>query len=66
MISNLVAFGGLLLFWTLLLTVVLFVGLSAWCVLVELTEAAYRRRARKTDVPPLPFGQAVLREGRRR
>lgn len=66
MISNLVAFVGLLLFWTLLVSVVLFVGLSAWCVLVELTEAAYRRRARKGQDPPLPFGQAVLREGRRR
>lgn len=62
MISNLVAFVGLLLFWTLLVSVVLFVGLSAWCVLVELTEAAYR----KGQDPPLPFGQAVLREGRRR
>jgi hypothetical protein len=57
-ISNLVAFVGLLLFWTLLVSVVLFVGLSAWCVLVELTEAAYRRRARKGQGPPLPFGQA--------
>lgn len=66
MISNLVAFVGLLLFWTLLVSVVLFVGLSAWCVLVELTEAAYRRRARKGQGPPLPFGPAVLREGRRR
>lgn len=66
MISNLVAFVGLLLFWTLLVSVVLFAVLSAWCVLVELTEAAYRRRARKGQGPPLPFGQAVLREGRRR
>lgn len=66
MISNLVAFGGLLLFWTLLLSVVGFAVLTGWCVLVELTEAAYRRRARRSDVPPLPFGQAVLREGRRR
>lgn len=66
MIESLVAFLGVLVFWALLVSLVAFVGLSAWCVLVELTEAAYRRRARKTDVPPLPFGQAVLREGRRR
>ena len=66
MISNLVAFGGLLLFWTLLLSIVGFAVLAGWCLLVELTEAAYRRRARKGQGPPLPFGQAVLREGRRR
>lgn len=66
MISNLVAFVGLLLFWTLLLSVVLFAVLAGWCVLAELTEAAYRRRVRKGQGPPLPFGLPVLREGRRR
>ena len=66
MISNLVELVGLGLFWTLLLSVVGFAGLAGWCVLVELTEAAYRRRARRGQDVPLPFGQAVLREGRRR
>ena len=66
MISNLVAFGGLLFFWALLVAVVGFAGLAGWCVLVEVTEWAYRRRARRSDVPPLPFGLPVLREGRRR
>ena len=66
MISNLVELGGVLLFWTLLLAVVGFAGLAAWCVLVEATEAAYRRRVRHGHEPPLPFGLPVLREGRRR
>ena len=66
MISNLVELVGLGLFWTLLLSVVGFGVLAGWCVLVELTEATYRRRARKGQDVPLPFGQAVLREGRRR
>lgn len=66
MISNLVAFGGLLFFWALLVTLVALVGLAGWCVLVEVTEWAYRRRVRHGQDVPLPFGQAVLREGRRR
>lgn len=66
MISNLIAFGGVLLFWALLVATVGFGVLAGWCVLVEATEAAYRRRARKGHEPPLPFGLPVLREGRRR
>lgn len=66
MISNLVELGGVLLFWALLLSVAMFVVLAGWCVLAELTEAAYRRRVRKGQDVPLPFGLPVLREGRRR
>ena len=57
MISNLVELVGLGLFWTLLLSVVGFAGLAGWCVLVELTEAAYRRRARRGEPVPLPYAR---------
>lgn len=66
MISNLVELGGVLFFWALLIAVVGFAALAGWCVLVEATEAAYRRRVRRGEDVPLPFGLPVLREGRRR
>lgn len=61
MISNVVGFAGLLLFWTLLVTVVGFAGLTAWCVLVEVTEFAYRRRARRGEPVPLPYARGGRR-----
>lgn len=66
MIQSLVELLGVALFWTLLVATVGFGVLAGWCLLVELTEAAYRRRVRKGLEAPLPFGLPVLREGRRR
>lgn len=57
MIANLVALGGVLFFWALLATVAGFAGLTAWCVLVEVTEFAYRRRARRGEPVPLPYAR---------
>ena len=66
MIHNLVAFGGVLLFWCLLLAVVMFFVLAGWCVLAELNEFALRRRLRRGCSDRFPYRQAVLVEGRRR
>lgn len=61
MIGHLVAFGGVLLFWALLVSVAGFAGLAAWCVLVEVTEFAYRRRARRGEPVPLPYARGGRR-----
>lgn len=44
-----------------LVTVVGFAGLTAWCVLVEVTEFAYRRRARRGEPVPLPYARGGRR-----
>lgn len=59
MIGNLVAFLGVLVFWALLISVALFVGLLATTIVFEVRD--WRRRYHRP-----PYGQRVLVQGRRR